>query len=117
MRRRRGRRLPAGGAMRRLPAACAVLLVWVVAADARQIRNLYRTAPALVGLGSLAADERYQNAADVILEQAIRNLPLFPAASSAYTYRWNAGAAPSNASTTASRPSTSSAGRRSAKGC
>jgi hypothetical protein len=90
MRRRRGRQLPGGGAMRRLPAACAVLLVGVVAADARQIRNLYRTAPALVGLGGLAADERYQNAADVILEQAIRNLPLFPAASSAYTYRWNA---------------------------
>src|SRR5262245_55169411 len=36
------------------------------------------------------ASERYHNAADVILEQAVRNLPLFPAASSAYTYRWNA---------------------------
>ena len=57
---------------------------------ARVDPHLYRTAPALVGLPSLAADERYQNAADVILEQAIRNLPLFPAASSAYTYRWNA---------------------------
>ena len=76
--------------MRRVLAVCAVLVALGTAVDARSIRNLYRTAPTLVGLGGLAADGRYQNAADVILKQAIRNLPLFPAASSAYTYRWNA---------------------------
>src|SRR5262249_25155235 len=32
----------------------------------------------------------YQNAADMILEQAVRNLPLYLAASSAYTFRWDA---------------------------
>src|SRR5262245_4842200 len=53
------------------------------------VRHVYRTAPALVGLPTVAFDERYQNAADVVLEQAIRNLPLFPGASSAFTYRWN----------------------------
>ncbi len=76
--------------MSRVLAGLAMVLALVGAAEARSVRNLYRTAPALVGLGGLAADERYQNAADLILEQAIRNLPLFPAASSAYTYRWNA---------------------------
>ena len=75
--------------MRRLLAACAVLLATVAATEARSVRSLYRAAPSRVGLGGLAADGRYQNAADVILEQAIRNLPLYPAASSAYTYRWN----------------------------
>jgi hypothetical protein len=53
------------------------------------VRHVYRTAPALIGLPTVAFDERYQNAADVVLEQAIRNLPLFPGASSAFTYRWN----------------------------
>ena len=65
------------------------MLATAGAVEARSVRHLYRTAPGLVGLGRLAADERYQNAADVILEQGIRNLPLHPAASSAYTYRWN----------------------------
>src|SRR5262249_7038744 len=55
----------------------------------QSIRHIYRTAPSLVGLGGLAGNGAYQNAADAILEQAIRNLPLFPGASSAYTYRWN----------------------------
>jgi hypothetical protein len=59
------------------------------AAGAQNLRHVYRTAPSLVGLSSLAEDGRYQNAADVILEQAVRNLPLHPAASSAYTYRWD----------------------------
>jgi hypothetical protein len=58
-------------------------------AEAQSIRHVLRTAPALVGLPGLAS-ERYQNAVDVMLEQAVRNLPLFPAASSAYTFRWNA---------------------------
>src|SRR5262249_27114045 len=46
--------------------------------------------PHPVGLPGLAASGPYRNAADVVLEQAIRTLPLFPAASSAYTYRWDA---------------------------
>jgi hypothetical protein len=58
-------------------------------AAAQSVRHVLRTAPALVGLPGLAS-ERYQNAVDVMLEQAVRNLPLFPAASSAYTFRWNA---------------------------
>jgi Putative MetA-pathway of phenol degradation len=74
----------------RVLAVLGVIFALAGTAEARSIRNLYRTAPSLVGLGGLAADERYQNAADVILESAIRNLPLYPAASSTYTYRWNA---------------------------
>jgi len=74
-------------------ALVAGLLVMLVSARAwpgdPSIRHLYRTAPILVGLPTVAFDERYQNAADVILEQSIRNLPLFPGASSAFTYRWN----------------------------
>src|SRR5262249_61997656 len=58
-------------------------------AEAQSVRHVLRTAPALVGLPGLAS-ERYQNAVDVMLEQAVRNLPLFPAASAAYTFRWNA---------------------------
>ena len=61
------------------------VLVFSGAAAAQNLRHVYRTTPSLVGLPSVAADGRYQNAADVILEQALRNLPLFPAASSAYT--------------------------------
>ncbi len=70
--------------------ACVLLLALVASAHADPIRHVYRTAPARVGLPTVAFDERYQNAADVVLQQAIRNLPLHPAASSAYTYRWNA---------------------------
>ena len=65
------------------------VLAFAGAAGAQNLRHVYRTAPSLVGLSSLAEDGRYQNAADVILEQAIRNLPLHPAASSAYTFRWD----------------------------
>ena len=50
-------------------------------------RQLLRTAPSLVGLPGPPSD-RYHNAADLMLEQAARNLPLFPAAASAHTYRW-----------------------------
>ena len=67
-----------------------LVLTWVGTAEAGRVRHLWRTAPGLVGLPGLADDERYQNAADIILEQAARNLPIHPAASSAYTYRWNA---------------------------
>src|SRR5262245_31346668 len=72
--------------------AAAVLVVALGSAapvEGANVRRVLRTAPTLVGLPRLAADGRYQNAADVILESAIRNLPLFPAASSAYTWRWN----------------------------
>jgi hypothetical protein len=76
--------------MKRTLAVLGVLVALVVPAGAQSIRSVVRGAPALVGLPGLAASGPYQNAADVILEQAIRNLPLHPAASSAYTYRWDA---------------------------
>jgi hypothetical protein len=63
-----------------------MLLALAGLAGAEGLRQVYRRAPTLVGLPSPGT---YQNAADVILEQSIRNLPLFPAASSAYTYRWD----------------------------
>lgn len=69
--------------------ACAALLMLTGTAAAGPVRRTYRTAPERVGLPSVAYDPRYQNAADVILEQSIRNLPLHPAASSAFTWRWN----------------------------
>src|SRR5262245_60143802 len=75
--------------MRRSLAILAMLVAIAGSASAQSIRHIYRTAPSLVGLGGLAANGAYQNAADLILETAIRNLPLFPGASSAYTYRWN----------------------------
>jgi len=75
---------------RALAAALLVVLASAAAWAAQpSVRHVYRTAPTLVGLPTVAFDERYQNAADVVLEQAIRNLPLFPGASSAFTYRWN----------------------------
>ena len=40
-------------------------------AAAQSVRHVLRTAPALVGLPGLAS-ERYQNAVDVMLEQAVR---------------------------------------------
>jgi hypothetical protein len=64
------------------------VLALVTPAEAGRVRHVLRTAPTLVGLPGVAS-ERYQNAADLILEQGIRNLPLFPAASSAFTWRWN----------------------------
>src|SRR5262249_10035325 len=65
-----------------------VVLALVPPAQAGRVRHVLRTAPDLVGLPGVAS-ERYQNAADLILEQGVRNLPLFPAASSAFTWRWN----------------------------
>jgi hypothetical protein len=75
--------------MKRAVVALAILVALAGSAGAQSIRHIYRTAPSLVGLGGLAANGAYQNAADLILENAIRNLPLFPQAGSAYTYRWN----------------------------
>jgi hypothetical protein len=76
--------------VRRSVAAVAVAVALVLAGrgEAANVRRVLRTAPTLVGLPGLAS-ERYQNAVDVILEQSIRNLPLYPAASSAYTWRRN----------------------------
>ena len=76
--------------MKQWCAALGVLVALVGSAGAQGLRHVFRTAPALVGLPGLAASGPYQNAADMILEQAIRNLPLYPAASSAYTFRWDA---------------------------
>lgn len=70
-------------------AACVTLLMLAGIASAGPVRRTYRTAPERIGLPSVAYDPRYQNAADLVLEQSIRNLPLHPAASSAYTWRWN----------------------------
>src|SRR5262245_49697100 len=81
---------PGGVPMTRLLGILAVLLALVGPAGAQGLRHVFRTAPALVGLPGLATSGPYQNAADMILEQAIRNLPLYPAASSAYTFRWDA---------------------------
>src|SRR4029077_21159930 len=75
--------------MKRAVVALAILVAVAGSTGAQSIRHIYRTAPRLVGLGGLAANGAYQNAADLILENAIRNLPLFPQAGSAYSYRWN----------------------------
>jgi hypothetical protein len=75
--------------MRRSLAVLVVVFTLAPSVQAASVRHVWRTAPRLVGLPGLAS-ERYQNAADIILEQAVRNLPLHPAAASAYTYRWNA---------------------------
>ena len=72
-----------------MAAVLAFLLAVPTLAEAGRVRHVWRTAPSLVGLPGLAS-ERYQNAADIILEQAARNLPLHPGAASAFTYRWNA---------------------------
>src|SRR4030095_8459928 len=53
-------------------ALAAVVLVVALGAvapvEGANVRRVLRTAPTLVGLPGLAADERYHNAADVILE-------------------------------------------------
>lgn len=83
-----GRREGGGNVPLRMLAA--LMLTAAAPAGAASVRHVWRTAPSLVGLPGLAASETYQNAADIILEQAARNLPLHPGASSAFTYRWNA---------------------------
>ena len=54
-------------------------------ARADNLRHALRTAPSLVGVG-VAVTPAYENAVDVILEQAARNLPI-PSSSSGFTYR------------------------------
>src|SRR5262249_9440527 len=101
--------------MTRVLVALGVLVTVAGSTGTQSIRHIYRTAPSLVGLGGLAANGAYQNAADAILEQAIRNIPLFPGASSAYTYRWKDERARSSGWMIRSRPSSSpSVPRRSA---
>jgi hypothetical protein len=66
--------------------AMACTLVLAGAADARPgLRHTLRTAPRLVGLNEVA-NERYQNAADALLETGVRNLPVHTNGSAAYTY-------------------------------
>jgi hypothetical protein len=60
-------------------------LVPVRTARANDLRHALRTSPSLLGLG-IAVTPAYQNAADVILEQAARNLPI-PSMSAGFTYR------------------------------
>ena len=69
----------------------AALVAAGMAAPARadNVRRALRQAPSLVGLPGVAADQRYQNAADIILESGIRNLPLFPAASPTFAWQRN----------------------------
>src|SRR5262249_59278311 len=112
-------RLPAGGgAMRRSFIVMVAVLACSGSAGAQNLRHVYRTAPSLVGLPSLAEDGRYQNAADVILEQAIRNLPLHPAASSPSRTPCTTTTQPSSGWTTPSRRGCSpSAARRWARAC
>jgi hypothetical protein len=70
-----------------LALALAMLLI---AADGQagssNIRRTLRNAPGLVGL---TLDERYRNAADVLVESAARNLPI-PASLGSFTYRYDA---------------------------
>lgn len=66
--------------------AIAQVLALARTADARaNLRHTLRTAPTLIGLGDVAS-ERYQNAADALLETGVRNLPVHPAGNAAYTY-------------------------------
>ncbi len=65
--------------------AMACTLVLAGAADARPgLRHTLRTAPRLVGLNEVA-NERYQNAADALLETGVRNLPVHTNGSAAYS--------------------------------
>jgi hypothetical protein len=66
-----------------------VAVAGVAPSRAGNVRRALRQAPSLVGLSGLAADGRYHNAADIILEQGIRNLPLHPAASPVFAWRRN----------------------------
>ena len=70
--------------------ACAVGLMAAAAADARpSLRHVLRTAPRTVGLGGVD-NERYQNAADALLENGVRNIPVHAMPGAAYTYQWQA---------------------------
>jgi hypothetical protein len=103
--------------MRRWLATLFVLLALAAPAGAQSIRSTYRGAPNLVGLPGLA-NGRYQNAADVILEQAVRNLPLFPPRRRRTPSDGTPTPTRSSGSTIPCRPSSSpSAGRHSARAC
>ena len=73
--------------------ATTMLIAAMIAgtAQAETVRHAYRTAPAKVGLNGLANDPRYQNAADGVLESAVRNIPIHPTMSPAFTFRYDQG--------------------------
>ena len=73
-----------------LAAALLTIATLASSVQAQSIRHRYRTAPAQVGLNGVA-NERYQNAADGILESAVRNIPIHPSMSPAYTFRYDQG--------------------------
>lgn len=70
-----------------LLAAC-VLLVGGPASAHPSVRSALRSVPALVGLPQLSSPQ-YQHAVDMFLESGVRNLPIHPAGSIAYTYRYD----------------------------
>jgi hypothetical protein len=74
-----------------LATAALIAAMTAGSAGAENIRRIYRTAPARVGLNGLANDPRYQNAADGILESAVRNIPIHPSMSPAFTFRYDQG--------------------------
>lgn len=67
----------------------ASMMVGTAGADDKDVRRVLRGAPGRVGLGGIAADERYQNAADGLLESGVRNLPIHPTMSPAFTFRYD----------------------------
>ena len=73
----------------KLATAMLIAATMAGAARAASVRHLYRTAPSQVGLNGLANDARYQNAADGILESAVRNIPIHPSMSPAFTFRYD----------------------------
>jgi hypothetical protein len=81
------------GGRRRVTIPLAIVAMALVPgldpAEARpSLRHTLRTAPSSIGLGDLA-NERYQNAADALLENGVRNLPVHPAGNAAYTYEYD----------------------------
>ena len=75
--------------IRSIVAVIALALASAATVEARpSLRHTLRTAPSLIGLNGLA-NERYQNAADALLESGIRNMPIHPAGSAAYTYAYD----------------------------
>lgn len=84
----------AGRGRTRVVTFASMMLVAAMTAGsvhAASVRHVYRTSPERVGLNGLAHDERYQNAADGILESAVRNIPIHPTMSPAFTFRYDQG--------------------------
>ena len=66
----------------------ATLVVAAPAAARRNVRGALGDAPALAGLPELATPQ-YRNAADAVLKEGVRNMPIHAAGSYAYTYRYD----------------------------